>query len=145
MASGAEHRKDVTMAKFKPTRAFAGTRPALSLFSTPQPLTPPSERVVAAVLEFGDVREDRQDGLTTVRFTAARLEREDMELLLGEERERALDVSIIWDEAECEMVRVIDLAPLRAGREGAEQANRYADARKRTFRRTMTPAHAAAA
>ena len=72
------------------------------------------------MLEFGDVREERQDGLVAVRFTAARLQREDMALLLGDERERARDVSILWDEAECEMVRVIDLAPLRAGRDTVE-------------------------
>ena len=129
----------------KTARPFSAARPALSLFSSPLPVAPPSERVVAAVLEFGDVHEERQDGLVTVRFTAARLDREDMAPLLGDERERAREVSIIWDEAECEMVRVIDLAPLRAGRETLEQANRYAEARKRTLRHAAYATHAAAA
>ena len=133
------------MAKPRHARPFTATKAALSLFSAPMPVAPPSERVVAAVLEFGDVREERQDGLVTVRFTAARLQREDMALLLGEERERARDVSILWDEDECEMVRVIDLAPLRAGRDTVDQANRYADARKRTSRPVADPAHAVAA
>ena len=132
------------MAKPRHARPFSATKSALSLFSPPAPVAPPSERVVAAVLEFGDVREERQDGLVAVRFTAARLQREDMALLLGDERERARDVSILWDEAECEMVRVIDLAPLRAGRDTVEQANRYADARKRTLRPAAYASQAAA-
>ena len=132
------------MAKLKPPRPFTAAKGAVSLFSAPVAVTPPSERVVAAVLEFGDVREEHDDGLVTVRFTSARLEREDMALVLGEERGRARDVSIVWNEAECEMVRVIDLAPLRAGRESVEQANLYATARKRNLRPAYAPHRAAA-
>lgn len=132
------------MAKLKPLRPFTAAKAAVSLFSAPVAVTPPSERVVAAVLEFGDVREEHDDGLVTVRFTTARLEREDMALVLGEECGRAKDVSIVWDEAECEMVRVIDLAPLRAGRESVEQANLYAAARRRALRPTYAPHRAAA-
>ena len=132
------------MAKPKTYRPFTAARAAVSLFSAPVPAAPPSERVVAAVLQYADVREEHDDGLATLRFTAARLEREDMALLLGDERTRALDVSIVWDEAECEMVRVIDLAPLRAGRDGVDQANRYANARKRTLRPAYAPQAAAA-
>jgi hypothetical protein len=134
------------MAKSKPTpsRPFVAAKPARSLFAPPRPVSPPSERVVAAVLQFGDVREERQDGLTTVRFSAERLGQDDMALVLGEERERARDVSVLWDEAECEMVRVIDLAPLRAGRDGVDQLNRYAAARKRSLR-PVSPVEAFAA
>ena len=132
------------MAKLKPPRPFTAAKSAVSLFSAPIAVTPPSERVIAAVLEFGDVREEHDDGLVTVRFTAARLEREDMALLLSEERGRARDVSIVWNEAECEMVRVIDLAPLRAGRESVEQANLYATARKRSLPPSYAPHRAAA-
>ena len=124
-------------------RPFSAARPALSLFVPAEPTAPPSERVVAAVLEFGDVREERQDGLVTVRFTAARLDRENMALMLGEERARAGDVSILWDEAQGEMVRVVDLAPLRAGREAADRSNRYAAARLRNVREVGGPARAA--
>jgi hypothetical protein len=120
------------MAKFKPSRAFAPTRPALSLFSAPERIFPPSERVVAAVLQFGDLWEERQDGLVGVRFTEERLGRQDMTLLLGEELGRARDVTILWDESECEMVRVLDLAPLRAGRAQIERVNTYAAARQRS-------------
>ena len=132
------------MAKLNQPRPFTAVKSAVSLFCAPVPVAPPSERVVAAVLEFGDVREEHDDGLVTVRFTAARLEREDMALILGAESGRARDVSIVWDEAQCEMVRVIDLAPLRAGRETLEQANLYASARKRSLRPVYAPHRAAA-
>ncbi len=133
------------MAKLKQPRPFTATKGALSLFSTSVPVAPPSEQVVAAVLQYADVREEHDDGRVTLRLTATRLEREDMVLLLGEERRRARDVSIVWDEAECEMVRVIDLAPLRAGRDGVEQANLYAAARKRRLRPVTGAAHRFAA
>ncbi len=132
------------MAKLKQPRPFTAARSAVSLFSAPLAVSPPSEHVVAAVLQYGDVRDEHDDGRVTLRFTAARLEREDMILLLGEERDRARDVSIVWDEAECEMVRVIDLAPLRAGRESVDQANLYAAARKRSLRPTYSPYRVAA-
>ena len=132
------------MAKLTTRRPFAAAKPATSLFSAAVAVAPPSEAVVAAVLQFGDVREEHEDGLVTLRFTASRLEREDMALVLGEERERARDVSIVWNETEAEMVRVIDLAPLRAGRESLEQANLYAAARRRALRPACSPHRAAA-
>ncbi len=132
------------MAKLKQPRPFTAAKGAVSLFSAPVAMTPPSEQVVAAVLQYADLREEQDDGRVTLRFTAARLEREDMILLLGEECQRARDVSVVWDEAECEMVRVIDLAPLRAGRETVDQANLYAAARKRTLRPAYSPHRAAA-
>ena len=132
------------MAKLTPPRPFTAAKAAASLFSSAVAVTPPSEAVVAAVLQFADVREEHEDGLVTLRFTAARLGREDMAMVLGEERDRARDVSIGWNEAEDEMVRVIDLAPLRAGRESLEQANLYAAARKRALRPAYSPHRAAA-
>jgi hypothetical protein len=107
----------------------------LSLWGVPDPVAVPGEGVVAAVLQFGDVREEREDGTTLIRFTRRRLEREDMQMLLGEDLYRALDVSLIWDEAEDQLVRVLDVAPLRQGRARATPINRYADAHMRSFPR----------
>ena len=132
------------MAKLKQPRPFTAAKGAMSLFCAPVPVAPPSEQVVAAVLQYADLREEHEDGCVTLRFTSVRLEREDMILLLGEERHRARDVSIVWNEAESEMVRVIDLAPLRAAREGADQANLYANARKRSLRPAYAPHRVAA-
>ena len=108
---------------------------AMSLWGIADSVPAPGERVVAAVLQFGDVREDREDGMTLIRFTRSRLEREDMQMLLGADLYRALDVSLIWDEAEDQLVRVLDVAPLRHGRIRATPPNRYADAHMRSFPR----------
>ena len=123
--------------KPRKARPFAAAKPATSLFTASRPLAPPSEDVVAAVLCFGDQWEERNDGYVTRRFTPERLERDDMALRLPdpEDRARALDVSVIWNETEAEIVRVVDLAPLRAGRADLDQANRYAEARKRSLGR----------
>src|SRR5579875_1088446 len=110
------------------SRPFTAAKPALSLLAPTGPIAPPSEAVVAAVLMLGDVWEERADGYVTRRFSPERLEREDVALLLDDpqDRDRALDVTVIWNEAEAEIVRVVDLAPLRAGRAAADQVNRYA-------------------
>jgi hypothetical protein len=108
---------------------------SMSLWGVPDPAAAPRESVVAAVLQFGDVREEREDGTTLIRFTRSRLEREDMQMLLGEDLYRALDVSLIWDEAEDQLVRVLDVAPLRRGQARTTPPNRYADAHMRSFPR----------
>ena len=105
---------------------------------------------MAAVLAFGDLREEREDGATLIRFSPARLDHEDMRLLLGEELARAAHVSVIWDDEEEQLLSVLDAAPLlpparlpptadfRAG-------NRYADARMRGTARERGRARAIAA
>jgi hypothetical protein len=108
---------------------------SMSLWGACEPVAAPCEGVVAAVLQFGDVREEREDGTTLIRFTRSRLEREDMQMLLGDDLYRALDVSLIWDEAEDQLVRVLDVAPLRRGRARTPAPNRYADAHMRSFPR----------
>jgi len=108
---------------------------SMSLWGVSDPVAAPREGVVAAVLQFGDVREEREDGTTLIRFTRSRLEREDMQMLLGEDLYRALDVSLIWDEAEDQLLRVLDVAPLRRGHARATPPNRYADAHMRSFPR----------
>jgi hypothetical protein len=114
---------------------FRNTRPALSLWTRAEPVVPPSATVVAAVLALGDVREACEDGKISIRFSPERVTETEMTLLLGAERERALDVTVIWDEAEAEIVRVLDVAPLRAGHASLHQRNVYAEARKRHFAR----------
>lgn len=104
-------------------------RPALSLWIEPEPCAPPPMSVVGAVLAFGDVRDEQEDGTVLVRFSPARIEREDVRLLLGADRCRALDVSILWDDDQSQVVRVIDLAPLRAATAIARSRSRYAEAR----------------
>ena len=111
------------------TSTFPETRSALSLWAESAPSPPPSSEVVAAVLAFGDLYEPREDGSTLIRFSPARLEQEDMRLILGEARGRALDVSVLWDDREEQVLAVIDLAPLRP----AAPAWRNKDRRRRGF------------
>jgi len=122
-----------------PIQAAASNLPpaaaAFSLWAASDPVAAPPEGVVAAVLQFGDVREEREDGATLIRFTRSRLEREDMQMLLGEHLYRALDISLSWDEAEDQLLRVLDVAPLRRGRARATPINRYADAHMRSYPR----------
>jgi hypothetical protein len=115
----------------KTYRPFRAVRPAVSLWVQPEPVAPPSSEVVAAVLALGDERTDCEDGRTSIRFSPARVADTEVALLLGEMAERALDVTVIWDEAEAEIVRVIDLAPLRAGETARGARNAYAEARLR--------------
>jgi hypothetical protein len=114
---------------------FPASRPAVSLWAAPAPVAPPSSSVVAAVLAFGDLRDDREDGLTLVRFSPERVALPDMQELLGADAARALDVSVLWDEREAEMVQVLDTAPLRRTPEAGQTGNAYADARMRGLRR----------
>jgi hypothetical protein len=105
-------------------------QPALSLWTQISAVEPPSGAVVAAVLQFGDIWEPREDGAALVRLSPRRAAQEDLQLLLGDEASRALDVSLVWDDAAAELRQVIDLLLLRTS---AAQA--YADARLRGFPR----------
>lgn len=107
--------------------------PAFSFWSASAPLDPPSGAVVAAVLQFGDLWDLREDGAYLVRLSPGRIEGEDIRLILGDERHRALDVSVVWDEDECEIVQVLDVGHLRPPMQ--KTGNSYADARMRGFPR----------
>jgi len=124
--------------------SFTAARAPLSLWaSTPSHIpvdAAPAAEVVAAVLQFGDIREEREDGHVLIRFSPLRVEFEDVRLLLGEARSRALDVSVVWDEAEMQVVSVQDLGPLRAARALGRRGNAYANAQ---MRRTPLGARAA--
>ncbi len=115
------------------TFALPTATPAVSYWFAGAPVAPPSGAVVAAVVQFGDLWEPREDGTYLVRLSQGRAEAEDIRLVLGDERRRALDISVVWDEAECEIVQVLDVAHLRAPVQST--GNRYADARMRGFPR----------
>ncbi len=115
--------------------AFA-VRPAASLWAKTVPVAPPSAAVVDAVIAYGDLHEAREEGTTVIRVSRERLEKCDLRSLLGEDWTRALDVSVVWDDREEQIVRVVDLAPLRHPDEAGPTGNAYADRRLRGFPRT---------
>jgi|GEM_PF-5616283 len=127
--------------------AFPVARPALSYWAASEPVAPPSGRVVAAVLQFGDLWESRADGTTLIRFSPLRLEQNDMALILGAERDRAQDISLIWDDRDEQLLQVLDAAPLRppAAPASGPTGNAYADARMRGYPRYMPQSEAEAA
>ncbi len=112
-------------------QAYPLPRAPLSLWAVPVAAPPPSSSVVAAVVAFGDVVEERDDGETLIRFSRARLEREDMRLLLGCDLARALDVSVVWDSQEDQIVRVLDSTRLQPVTAAPGAGNRYANAKMR--------------
>jgi hypothetical protein len=125
---------------------FPPTTPALSLWACATPVAPPSAEVIDAIVSFGDVRMEREDGTVLVRISPARLAQPDLEARLGLQRFRALDVSVVWDEEEAEIVRVIDARPVRPPSGSGPTGNRYADARMRGFPRLQAaPRYEAAA
>ncbi len=115
---------------------FRSTRPAASLLAPTAPVTPPSQEIVAAVAQLGDVFEEREDGCVTRRLSREAVEHglAAQVLTRSEDRLRALDIQVVWNEAEGAIEAVIDLAPLRRSREAADQVNRYAEARVRSLR-----------
>jgi hypothetical protein len=111
------------------------TTPALSRWACATPVAPPSAAVIEAIVAFGDLRSEREDGTVSIRISPARLAQPDMEARLGLQRFRALDVSVVWDEDEAEIVRVVDVRPVRPPAGPGPTGNRYADARMRGFPR----------
>ena len=119
----------------------------LSLWARSAPLAPPSAAVINAILDYGDICEARDDGLLLVRLSPVRAAQASLDLASTGERQRALDVAIVWDEREQQIVSVLDAGPFRASSEDRSTGNAYADARLRGFPRRMQPAgaHAIAA
>ena len=88
-------------------RRFAVRRPA----ETPaleRPALPGS--VVDAVLRFHDEAQDQGSGRTLLRLSAKRLRDAEVKAALGDQKKRAANVSILWNERESEIIRVLEAA-----------------------------------
>jgi hypothetical protein len=75
----------------------------------PRPL-PPSASLVDAVLRFHDQEMDQGSGRTLLRLSAERLRQREVKAALGGEAARAAKVSILWNERESEIIRVLEAA-----------------------------------
>ena len=93
--------------RFAPARSFAPkpTRPA---FPAPTPLP---GAVVDAVLRFHDEVQDQGCGRSLLRLSASRLHDAEVEAALGDLAPRAAQVSILWNEREGEIIRVLESLP----------------------------------
>lgn len=106
------------------TRGTADTAPLIDLTLRPEPA---GADLIAAVLTHAD-RESRVGPRRVRRALSPARAAELVEAgrLNADEALRSLDLAVVWDEAEAEVVRVIDDAPLRqkaqAGRAWWEDA-----------------------
>jgi hypothetical protein len=66
--------------------------------------------VVDAVLRFHDEAQDQGSGRTLLRLSDKRLHDAEVEAALGELTSRAARVSILWNERESEIIRVLEMA-----------------------------------
>ena len=90
--------------RFAPARTFAAkaARPA-----PPSPAPLPGA-VVDAVLRFHDEVQDQGCGRSLLRLSAARLHDAEVEAALGDLTSRAAQVSILWNDRESEIIRVLE-------------------------------------
>jgi hypothetical protein len=66
--------------------------------------------VVDAVLRFHDEAQDQGAGRTLLRLSDKRLHDAEVEAALGDLAPRAARVSILWNERESEIIRVLEMA-----------------------------------
>lgn len=110
-------------------------RPPLSLWARQSAVSPPPAAVISAILDYGDVCEPRDDGFLLVRVSPSRAAQICVDAALAGQRQRLLDVSIVWDEQEQQIVSVVDASAFRVPADDQLTGNAYADARLRGFPR----------
>lgn len=71
---------------------------------------PPPAAVVDAVLRYHDQEHDQGSGRTLLRLSAERLRQREVRAALGDLAPRAARVSILWNERESEIIRVLEAA-----------------------------------
>jgi hypothetical protein len=69
--------------------------------------TPPTADVVDAVLRFHDLALDQGGGRTLLRLSQGRVKDAEVRAALGEQAANAAGVSILWNEREGEIIRVL--------------------------------------
>jgi hypothetical protein len=74
----------------------------------------PSGALINAVLGYADVELDMGGGKVMLRMSEDRLTDPVIRKALGREAARLADISVIWDEREDQIFRIIDSAPGRS-------------------------------
>lgn len=72
--------------------------------------TPPPGTIIDAVLRFHDEVQEQGAGCTLLRLSARRLRDPEVGEALGGLAARAAGVSILWNERESEIIRVLEAA-----------------------------------
>jgi hypothetical protein len=96
--------------RFASSRSFAPkhARRARPVAATPAPLP---GAVVDAVLRYHDEVQDQGCGRSLLRLSARRLAEAEVAQALGALAPRAAGVSILWNEREGEIIRVLETTP----------------------------------
>ena len=95
------------MASYRPFRPRYA-RPARALPQVERPALPAA--VVDAVLRFHDEEQEQGAGRTLLRLSQERLRQSEVRAALGALCARAANVSILWNEREGEIIRVLEAA-----------------------------------
>jgi hypothetical protein len=66
--------------------------------------------IIDAVLRFHDEAQETGAGCSLLRLSARRLRDPEVDALLGKDAKRAAAVSILWNERESEIIRVLEAA-----------------------------------
>jgi hypothetical protein len=74
----------------------------------------PSGALINAILGYADIQLDMGGGKVMLRMSEERLTDPVIRKSLGREAARLSDVSVIWDEREDQIFRIIDSAPGRS-------------------------------
>jgi hypothetical protein len=74
----------------------------------------PSGALINAILGYADIQLDMGGGKTMLRMSEERLTDPVIRKALGREAARLADISVIWDEREDQIFRIIDSAPGRS-------------------------------
>ena len=97
--------------RFSSSRSFAPkTARVVRAAAAPAPLP---GCVVDAVLRYHDEVQDQGCGRSLLRLSAGRLRDAEVEAALGDHALRAAGVSILWNEREGEIIRVLEAAAPR--------------------------------
>lgn len=96
--------------RFSSSRSFAPKTARVVRPASPAPLP---GCVVDAVLRYHDEVQDQGCGRSLLRLSARRLRDAEVEAALGDHAPRAAGVSILWNEREGEIIRVLETASSR--------------------------------
>lgn len=100
----------MALRSFRPAkRRTAAAKPRAPRRAAPAPGV-----VVDAVLRFSDVQQDLGCGRTLMRMSPQRLRDPEVRTFLGDDADRAGQVSILWNEREGEIIQVLEGARLAA-------------------------------
>lgn len=96
------------------SNAYSRRRAGPFVRKTPAPAVsqpkrqPPSGALINVILEYADVRHELGGDRAILRLSPQRMEDPVIEAILGRETSRLADVSILWDDDEGAIVRILD-------------------------------------